>query len=132
MRVKSILGALAAVAALTLASPQPADAGGCLRECARPDGFDHPRVVRHWAYYPRYVHVYATHADTDRFAYRYEPKGYYPYYNSGYWVPRAVYQREAYPYRLPRYYKAWGYPKPGYRHYEWHRKHHGGHLHHEW
>ena len=42
----------------------------------------------------------------------YKPRGYYPYYNSGYWVPRAQMRyRYRYVYRGPqyRYYPAWGY-----------------------
>jgi hypothetical protein len=128
MRLKSILGAMAAIMALALSSPKPVEASECYR-CARADGVGHTRVVYHHAYYPRYAHVYAS---TDRYDYRYEPRGYYPYYNSGYWVPRSVYRREAYPYRLPTYYQAWGYPKSGYKHYEWHQRHHGGHWHHHW
>jgi hypothetical protein len=56
--------------------------------------------------------------------YRYDPRswyyrqpGYYPYYSSNYWVPRAQmryrYRRLYYgpPYR---YHPAWGYPRPDY------------------
>src|SRR6187401_1394736 len=85
MRLKSILGAMAAIMAFALSSPKPVEASECYR-CARPDGFGHTRVVRHHAYYPRYAHAY------ERYDYRYEPRGYYPYYNSGYWVPRSVYR----------------------------------------
>jgi hypothetical protein len=56
--------------------------------------------------------------------YRYDPRswyykqrGYYPYYASGYWVPRAEMRyRYRYQYYGPkyRYYPAWGYPRPGY------------------
>lgn len=66
--------------------------------------------------------------------YRYDPRswyyrqpGYYPYYNSHYWVPRSEMRyRYRYLYYGPkyRYYPAWGYPRPG--HYgsgdsHWHR-----------
>ena len=54
--------------------------------------------------------------------YRYDPnswyyksRGYYPYYGSGYWVPRAEMRyRYRYVYRGPqyRYYPAWGYGAP--------------------
>ena len=57
-------------------------------------------------------------------AYRYDPRswyyrqpGYYPFYNSRYWVPRAEMRyRYRYLYYGPkhRYYPAWGYPRPGY------------------
>jgi hypothetical protein len=47
----------------------------------------------------------------DPYAYRYHPPRYYPYVNSGYWVPRAVMR---YRYRhdtvLPHYQAPWGYP----------------------
>lgn len=62
----------------------------------------------------------------DPHAYVYEPRGYYPYYNSYYWRPAYEVRRKRY-YALPPYYPAWGYPNPYYRHREWHRRHHGGH-----
>jgi hypothetical protein len=56
-------------------------------------------------------------------AYRYDPRswyysqpGYYPYYGSNYWVPRASMRyRYRYLYYGPkyRYYPAWGYPRDG-------------------
>lgn len=57
-------------------------------------------------------------------AYRYDPRswyyrqpGYYPYYASGYWVPRAEmryrYRRQYFGPRY-QYYPAWGYPRSGY------------------
>lgn len=70
----------------------------------------------------------------DPYAYRYEPRGYYPYYNSGYWRPAHEMRRKRARYysRKPRYYKAWGYPKRGYHHRSWHKAHHGGHWHGHW
>jgi hypothetical protein len=51
----------------------------------------------------------------DPYAYRYEPRGYYPYYNSGYWVPAWVLRKRYACCKpvlvLPPYYEAWGYPK---------------------
>lgn len=58
--------------------------------------------------------------DAKRSAYRYDPRswyyrqpGYYPYYASNYWVPRADmryrYRRQYYGPRY-RYFPAWGYP----------------------
>ncbi len=71
-----------------------------------------PSIYRE-AYYPAYT--------TDYYAYRYARPAYYPYYNSGYWRPtRELRYRAAYlrPYSaLPRYYKAWGYPKHHYAGY---------------
>lgn len=72
----------------------------------------------------------------DRYEYRWEPRGYYPYYNSRYWAPT-----EALRYRrdccrpvaaLPPYYQAWGHPHRYYNHKRWHREHFGRHRHHHW
>lgn len=106
MRVKSLLAALAAVAAFGLASPQPASA---FVRCERD-------VV----------------TGADRCRYHYEPVGYYPYYNSGYWVPARVYKRPRYGYKLPRYYKAWGYPQYAYDNVEWHNRKYGRISHAHW
>lgn len=86
-------------------------------------------VVYHHRYKPRFVHV--TYRDySDRYAYRYEPRGYYPYYNSGQWRPTAELRYRRYCRRqgvvLPPNYGAWGYPVRGYQHRAWHRRHHGG------
>jgi hypothetical protein len=43
----------------------------------------------------------------DPYAYQYEPRGYYPYYNSGYWRPNCG-QCVTY-YQHPPYWAAWGY-----------------------
>lgn len=62
----------------------------------------------------------------DRYAYRYEPRGYYPYYNSRYWKPAHVMrQRKRARYVHPPYYRAWGSPDAGYHHRAWHAYHHG-------
>lgn len=62
----------------------------------------------------------------DPYAYRYEPRGYYPYYNSRYWRPgRLVRKRRGI--RGPRYYPAWGLKKRRYRHQRWHERRYGGH-----
>ena len=48
----------------------------------------------------------------DPYVYRPEPRNYYPYYNSGYWVPDYVVRAKPKPvYVLPPYYQAWGYPR---------------------
>ncbi|NJO35778.1 MAG: hypothetical protein HC869_24555 [Rhodospirillales bacterium] len=72
--------------------------------------------------------------DSKHRAYRYDPRswyyrqpGYYPYYASRYWVPRAEMRyRHRYQYFGPkyRYYPAWGYPRPdhngrGDSHWDW-------------
>jgi hypothetical protein len=69
------------------------------------------QIVRYHRDYSRHrVPYYAA----DPYAYRYRPVGYYPYYNSRYWVPTPVLRyRQACcrPYAaLPSYYRAWGYP----------------------
>lgn len=131
MRLKSLLAAMLALVAIVMTAPAPAEAGHYHRSDA-PRGWGHERVVRHWIYYPRYHHRYYAHAVTDPYAYRYEPRGYYPYYNSGYWVPARCYHRCRQTYRLPPYYKAWGASKRHYHHRKWHHRHHGRIRHHHW
>jgi hypothetical protein len=76
----------------------------------------------------------ATHRDRsgwgDPYAYRYEPRGYYPYYNSGYWKPAWVMRQRPRPYYVhPPYYAAWGYPDRHYRHRDCHKVHHRHYRH---
>lgn len=131
MRLKSMMATLAAVFAFGLAAPGSADAFGWHRT-GEPAGWGRIRTIRHWVYTPRYHHVYHTHVATDPYAYRPEPRGYYPYYNSGHWRP-AHEMRKARPHLArPKYFKAWGYPKQKYNHVEWHTKHHGGHRRGHW
>ncbi len=85
MGIKSLFAALAALATIGLANPQPAHAFGLDRDHA-PGGWGKDRVVNHHVYYPQYVHYY----HVDPYAYRYSPRGYYPYYNSGYWSPASL------------------------------------------
>jgi hypothetical protein len=86
MRCKAILAALTAAAALGLAAPTPASAGGL-----------HDRLYR---------------LGSPEDPYSYEPRKprYYPYYHSGYWRPIEE-MRGAYRYRfhLPPYQEAWGW-----------------------
>lgn len=99
MRTALTAGLLVAVATL---SGGPATAGGD----ENPDGYG--------LYSP---------LDRQRSEYRYDPRswyyrqpGYYPYYGSNYWVPRAhMRYRYRYTYYGPkyRYYPAWGYPLRG-------------------
>lgn len=129
MRLKSLLAALAALVCLGIAAPQQASAFDLHRD--RPAGWGHTRDVHHHVYYPRYRHVY----HVDPYAYRYSPRGYYPYYGSHYWAPAyALRKRNHMRYhhwnaQAPRYkyYKAWGYPKH-WHHRKWHAKHHGRHY----
>ncbi len=126
MRQRFFAAVLAVLAGLGLAAQQPAEAT-CRYGCA-PAGWGTVRTVQHWGYYPRYQHVYSVHYATDPYAYAYQPRGYYPYYNSGYWRPAyEMRQRRTYMYpnvQVP-YYQAWGYPKRGYHHRAWHARNHG-------
>lgn len=129
MRLKSLLALAAAVAMLGMvAAPQSASAFGWDRP-DQPAGWGRERTVRHWVYYPRYRHVYLTHPATDPYAYRYIPRGYYPYYNAHYWRKARIKRFRGH---QPPYYKAWGSPRRGYRHVEWHRRHYGGHRRGNW
>lgn len=65
----------------------------------------------------------------NRYGYRYEPRGYYPYYNSGYFGPPRITRFGGV---RPPYYAAWGSNKRNYRHVEWHRRHYGGHRRGDW
>jgi hypothetical protein len=102
MRGTIVLAALAATLLMSVSAPEPALAGG-----GNPDGFgiysplepptrDRPRAYRY---------------DPRSWYYR-TPHRYYPYYGSGYWVPRAEMRyRYRYTYFGPRYryYPAWGW-----------------------
>ena len=132
MRQRIFAAAFAILAVFGLAS-KPAHAT-CYNDCA-PRGWGHVRTVTHYGYYPRYQHVYAVHYVTDPYAYHYEPRGYYPYYNSGYWRPAAEMRwRRAHQNRnvnVP-YYQALGYPDRRYHHRAWHAYHHGYIRRHHW
>ena len=71
------------------------------------------------------------HHGEDPYAYRYEPRGYYPYYNSDYWRPaREVRRRRGI--KSPKYYPAWGYKKRTWQHRKWHQRNHGRHRRWHW
>ena len=108
MRLKSLLPVAVAATAFGLAAHEPAKAT------------DHTaREHRAWK----------VHTTADPYSYQYEHRGYYPYYNSRYWVPAHVMRyRSRYNFVLPKYYKAWGYPKASYHHRAWHARHHGRHY----
>lgn len=128
MRLKKLAAAVFGLMSMAAASSTPASAFFWDRP-DQPAGWSHTRTVRHWVYYPRYNNVYLRNAETDRYAYRYVPRGYYPYYNSDYWRPSYVVRAH---YHLPKYYQAWGSRKRGYHHVEWHRRHYGGHRRGNW
>jgi len=126
MRIKSILAALAVLSAVFVALPQPASAGFFHDR----EGWGRERVVTHRVYVPRYRHRY--YGDADPYHYRYVKPRYYPAYNSGYWVPARHYRKARTHYRLPPYYRAWGYPKrctraSGCKRYHRHHRHHRYH-----
>lgn len=69
---------------------------------------------------------------SDPYFYRPAARGYYPYYNSGQWRSakhmrwkRSIARQQSYDY--PQYNPVWGHPLDGYRHREWHHRHHGRH-----
>ena len=132
MRQRFLAAAFAVLAGLGFASGQ---ANATCRSDCPPPGWGTVRTVQHWGYYPRYQHVYSVHYATDPYAYHYEPRGYYPYYNSGYWRPaQEMRWRRAHAYSnvaVP-YYQAWGYPNRTYSHRAWHARHHGFIRRHHW
>lgn len=121
MRVKCLM-TLAAVSAALMAVSQTASA------------FDHPdkrggtgwsRDNGQWDYVSRYPRGYLD----DRYSYFYDPRGYYPYYNSGQWGPPRINRFNG---TLPPYYASWGAWKKRYYHVPWHRQHYGGHRMGDW
>ncbi len=78
---------------------------------------------------------YAYDVQEDPYSYQYEPRGYYPYYRSGYWAPAAyIRYRNRLHYhvwndRPPKYefYRSWGYPLAYWPHELWHSEYHGRH-----
>lgn len=93
----------------------------------------HGAHAQHYKFYHKH---YRSDWRFDPYGYEFSPRGYYPYYNSGYWRPTNELRYRRYHYRpyasLPPYYRAWGYPQRYYVHREWHRRHHGHHRHHHW
>jgi hypothetical protein len=122
MSLRIVSALAAAVAALGLASPNTAQAF----DRDRPDvpaGFVGERTVRHWVYYPRYRHYYLTNGQADPFGYQYQPRGYYPYYNSGYWkTPCCVPLKRAH-FVHPKYHAGWGANKKHHSHVKMHHAH---------
>ena len=131
MRIRGLFALAAGALTLVMATPEPASAFDLDRPHS-PRGWHHEQSVRHWVYYPRYQHYYLANGSTDPYAYRYQPSGYYPYYNSAYWKPRNCVPLRRANFSGPAYYPAWGHSKKHYNHVKWHAKHHGGHRHHQW
>ena len=115
MRSNRVLALVVSVLSLGFMAPTESHAFGWQRGRA-PVGWGREQAVRHWVYYPRYRHTYKRHPVTDPYAYQYAPRRYYPHYNSGYWRSSAYLRsRRRARFVYPRYRKAWGYHKPGYR-----------------
>jgi len=89
-------------------------------------------VVRKDAGHQRYVF------DADPYAYRYSPRGYYPYYNSGYWSSAGYVRARNLEHYYnwidirPPYFEAWGHPRKDWNNREWHARHHGYIRRHRW
>lgn len=86
MRWKKLAWTLALLFTFGLAGLLPAAATDLLHKPV-PAGYGQERVINHYVYYPRYKHVYRINGATDPYAYQPEKRGYYPFYNSGYWRP---------------------------------------------
>jgi hypothetical protein len=127
MRWKCFAAACAAIVSVGLASPAPVGATDLHR--AYPSGGGaQQRIIQHHVYAPRYYdHEYHAYGPIDPYAYRPEHRGYYPYYNSGYWRPAHEMRHRPKPYyQLPGYYQAWGYTRP-WQNRRWHEENHGRH-----
>ena len=103
-------------------------------------GFSAPATALGWDkrshcnnyYYKKNGRRYYYCRGSDPYAYKYERRGYYPYYKSYYWRPAHKIRPRRRSFPLPRYYPAWGYYKRRYRHRRWHKRHHGGHRFYNW
>jgi hypothetical protein len=113
MRIKSLM-ALVAMTAAFFAISQSASAFEALH---RPDLRRHHYDPGRAEALDRYYHYY------------YDPRGWYPYYNSGEWGRPYVKRFRG---ELPPYYASWGSNNRRYRHVEWHRRHYGGHRRGDW
>ena len=123
MRVNSLM-ALAAITAAFVIVSQSASAFDLYSPDKR-GGTGWSRENGHWVYSSRYPRGYLN----DRYSYFYDPRGYYPYYNSGQWGPPRISRFNG---TLPPYYASWGSWKKNYYHVEWHRRHYGGHRRGDW
>ncbi len=131
MRHSTTFALIAGLISALFAAAAPAAATDFQRADV-PHGWAHERLVRHWVYYPRYQHVYYSNSATDPYAYKPEARGYYPYYNSGYWKARRHVAKNRANFKHPVYYKAWGANRKHYTHNKWHSQHHGRHEHGHW
>lgn len=131
MRLKTFLAATVALVGLAITLPQSASADGIR---AKPDGRSKARHVTPRVHSARSAYDF----DVDPYAWRYSPRGYYPYYGSDYWA-KARYIKARNRAHLNvwntqppyfHYYKAWSYPKKDWSQAAWHYDNHG--FHHRW
>ncbi|MBS0243103.1 MAG: hypothetical protein JSS20_13065 [Proteobacteria bacterium] len=126
MRLTQILFAAGTVAAL-LAGQGAANAADLdHKPAAAHHHVHHVYKSDRWAFYKPYGHYWRI----DPYAWRYSPRGYYPYYGSEYWTDaRFIKWRNRqhlnnWNGKRPHYYKSWGYPKP-WNNRAWHEAHDG-------
>ncbi|MEO1708662.1 MAG: hypothetical protein AAFR70_00175 [Pseudomonadota bacterium] len=138
MRLINLIAALCAAMIFSAGSATSAEAGGIDRLRA-PAGWGVAQHAHRYVYRPRYRFVrtnrtrrFRMHSYADPHRYRYEPRGYYPYYNSGYWKSRRHVYRPRYKFHHPRYRSAWGKHKRRYHHRSWHNRNHGRHRFWHW
>ena len=111
MRLSSLLATAAVIASIGAILPGPVQAFGS-EPFVAPEGRDLPLGARRWAGRGECAGQ-STMCD-DPYAYRYVRRPWYPYTNSGYWVPAEdMRNRYHYSYTGPkyRYHPAWGYDK---------------------
>jgi hypothetical protein len=107
MIIKCLAAAAAGFAAVMLVLPDEASADGMPAAKAVEKKVVHAPRQSRVAQYVRGPWP----GGPDPYAYSYNRTGYYPYYNSRYWVPRKQMQaRTRYPMRIPEYGSSWGYP----------------------
>jgi hypothetical protein len=76
--------------------------------------------------------------EKDPYVYRYSPRGYYPYYNSGHWAPARYVRERAHMHyyhwieERPPYFQSWGHPRKEWHNRAWHAEHHGYIRRHHW
>jgi hypothetical protein len=97
--VSAVLISTSSAKATDLVKPRP------------PAGYAETQDVHHWRYVPSYRHVVHVADTSDPYAYRYQRRGYYPYYHSNYWVPASE-MRYRYRYTFTgqkyKYSQSWG------------------------
>ena len=126
MRLKSLLLALAALIGLGSAPIDRAAADGMKSKTVKHSSVVRKHHVEHYEFKP------------DRYAYRFSPRGYYPYYNSGYWAPARYIRERSHAHYYdwievrPPYFSSWGAPRKHWNHREWHARHHGRIRRHHW